>query len=150
MKKISVVIFLFIVLSLVGKAQNTYSSQNLQRATQEELKLYFAKAAKLKKAGAVLTIAGPSSFLLGTAIAAYTSWLEPDGMYNFGMGMVFAGIGATAAGIPILITGSSRVKKVRKAMNNPRGLVSIDLIPCSLFNYEAQKFQTGISFRVRF
>jgi hypothetical protein len=57
--------------------------------------------------------------------------------------MVFAGIGATAAGIPILIAGSSRVKMVKKTMNKSNGIASMDLVPCGLFNFEHKKYSRG-------
>lgn len=151
MKKISGIGFLFILLSFAGYAQETYSRQNLGQASQKDLDLYLGKAVKLKKAGLILTIAGPASFVTGTVIAIASSYKGgTEGMYKFGLGMVFAGIGATAAGIPILITGLTRIKKVREALATSKGIASMDLMPVTLYNYETQNFQLGVKLRISF
>jgi len=150
MKKISGIGFLFILFSFAGYAQKTYSRQNLGQASHKDLDLYLRKAVKLKKAGLILTIAGPASFVTGTLIAGYSSMGGTEGAYKFGLGMVFTGIGVTAAGIPILITGLTRVKKVRDAKAASKGIASMDLIPVTLYNYETQNFQSGIKLRIRF
>lgn len=150
MKKISATGFLIILISLSGYSQGTYSKQKLEKASQEDLDLYLGKALKLKKAGSILTIAGPASFLTGVVFAGASMAGGTEGMYKFGLGMVFAGMGATAAGIPILITGSTRVKKVKKAMSKSGGIASINMIPCGLLNFESQKFQPGIRLKIMF
>jgi hypothetical protein len=150
MKIISGIAFLFIFSSFSGYYQETYSRQNLGQASQKDLDLYFGKAVKLKKAGLILTIAGPASLVTGTVIAGYSSMGGTGGTYKFGLAMVFAGIGATAAGIPILITGLTRIKKVREAKAASKGIASMYLIPKTLFNYETQNFQPGIKLIIRF
>lgn len=150
MKKISGIGILIIIFSLEGYGQGVYSQQNLKKASMADLELYLGKAIKLKKAGLILTIAGPASFITGTIISGFSSWRGTGGMYKFGLGMVFAGIGATAAGIPILITGGARIKKLREVKSQSNGLATFDLIPISLYNSETQNFQAGIKLRIRF
>jgi hypothetical protein len=59
-------------------------------------------------------------------------------------------LGITTIGLPILITGSSRVKKVSEILNSKHNMARVDLVPCTLCNYQTQHVQPGISLRIKF
>jgi len=69
MRIISLLLFMFFWVS-ISQAQSVYSKQNLRHASQEEIKLYLGKSNKLKKSGAILSIAGPVTALVGFALGA--------------------------------------------------------------------------------
>ena len=144
MKITLIIVLLF--LTFTCQAQQVYSNRNLSQSTLENLDLYLIEAQKLKKVGSTTSITG-------TAIAA-TGFLilGVAGQSNFRLGfpMLLAGIGTTAIGIPILICGSTRVKKVNNAINALSSVAWIELAPCSHYNPIIPTINPGLKLTVRF
>ena len=148
-KKLTIGLFL-IMLIFTCQTQKLYSKENLEKASIEDLNLYYEKAKKLKKTGAVLSIAGSLSaitaaLLIGPAYGggSETLWVVTSGMF-------FAGIGATAIGVPILITGSTRVKNIEAIKYAQNDGIRIDLAPTGIYNCITQNYQPGITLMIRF
>lgn len=151
MKRISAVIFLLILLSLAGYSQGLYSKQNLSKASMEDLELYLDKAVKTTRAGAIFSAAGSAAFVSGLVIASISSQSSGNAeSYRFGLGLTVAGFCSSVIGLPILLTGTSRIKKVTDARKALKGTASINLAPGTFYNYETQKLQPGINLTIRF
>jgi hypothetical protein len=146
MKKFSIVALLLILFAIDSKTQGLYSQKNLEKASKEDLSLYLTKAQKQKKTGGVITIIGSSTVIVGGVLIA----TNRETAFYVGFFTGLAGLGITAIGLPILETGSSRVKKVTKLWNTKYNATLVDLVPCSLYNYQTQHIQPGISLRIRF
>lgn len=150
MKKISILVLLFIFSVSICQAQRSYSKQNLQQASQEDLRLYLGKAKKQKKTGAILSIAGPLTAFGGLAlgVAAWSGGTEAG--WEMGVGMMLAGTLSTAIGIPILINGFYRVNKINKIQHaKPLGF-KMNLSPFSYYNCTTQNLQSGAKLSIRF
>lgn len=145
MKKFSVTVFLFFLFISASFSQGLYSKENLEKASSEDLLLYLTNAQKLKKTGGIITIAGSSTAIVGIILMA-----SGENTAYAGYPLSFIGLGATVIGIPILATGSSRVKKVSKIWNTKHNMVFMDLVPCSLYNYQTQNIQPGMRIRISF
>jgi hypothetical protein len=140
------VALLIIVFSMTCQAQGLYSKKNLEQTSDEDLSLYLTKAQKLKRTGGVITIAGSSTMLAG-----FLLMLDGETASYIGIYMSFVGLGGvTAIGLPVLATGSSRVKKISKVWNAKHKSSWIDLAPCGFYNYQTQNIQPGVSLRIRF
>lgn len=126
-----------------------YSRKNLERASIEDLNLYFRKAQKQKKTGVIMSIAGPLACLGGIAIAAAAYGGGTEGEFAAG-GLIFlGGLVTTAVGLPILITGSVRKSKVKKAINANVKL-SLNSTPGNFFNNVIQNPNPNLTLRVIF
>ena len=145
MKKFSVTVFLIFLFISASFSQGLYSKENLEKASSEDLLLYLTNAQKLKKTGGIITIAGSSTAIVGIILMA-----SGENTAYVGYPLSFIGLGATVIGIPILATGSSRVKKVSKIWNTKHNMVLMDLVPCSLYNYQTQNIQPGMTIRISF
>jgi hypothetical protein len=150
MKKIPVTALFIIFIAVAGNAQSLYSEKNLKQATPEDLNLYLKKAKSQKKAGGILLIAAPVSAATGILLSslAYSGGSEME--FSLGLGMMFVSMGALAIGIPLRITGSSRVKKVSREWNERYNTSLVSLAPYGNYNYHTHGIQPGITLRVRF
>jgi len=141
-------ILLFVFCTIASYSQSQYSQQNPEQPSFEEL--YLIKAKKLKKTGAILSLAGSSAAVAGYAMFS-ASWAGNfGGGFTAGAGLIMfiVGIPVTAIGLPILITNSSRVTRITRIINkNP---VSLELAPCSFQHYLSQNYQMGATLRIRF
>ena len=144
MKKLSVAIVIFLFV-LTCKGQELYSQKNLEQASSEDLSLYLTKAQKLKKAGAVVSIAGASTVILGIILMA-----AGESTAYVGIGMSFVGLCGTVIGIPILATGLSRVKRTSKVWNAKFNKAFIEISPGSFVDYQTHNIQPGLTLRIRF
>jgi hypothetical protein len=144
-KKVSFAVLLIVVFAMTSQGQGLYSKQNLEKASTEDLSLSLTKAHNLKKTGAVISLLGSSAAMAGFLLMA-----AGESTAYFGFAMFFGGIGCTAIGIPILLTGSSRVKKISKVWNDKYNAVRMELVPCGLYNYQTQNINPGLSLRIRF
>jgi len=144
-KKVSFIALLIIVFAINSQGQGLYSKQNLEKASIEDLSLSLTKAQKLKKTGVVISILGSSGVIAGILLMA-----GGESTGYFGFGMFFGGVACAAIGIPILLTGSSRVKKTSEVWNDKYNTVRMELVPCSQYNYQTQNIQPGISLKIRF
>ena len=150
MKKISLIGLFFITSVFTGNAQGVYSPQNLEQGTLVGLNLNLEKAQSLKSAGVLLCIAGPVLSVGGIALAVRTfSYGGSSDEFGGGTIMFLSGIITTIVGLPILITGSTRVKRVRTAINNKQGL-SLNVSPGFVYTNNAQNIYPGLTLRARF
>lgn len=157
MIKTYVIVLFCMLVAYSGKAQSPYLKKNLIQSSQEELNLHLTKAKKLRKKGAILSIAGPASAVIGLAMFANNFSLSfggasesNDDLAAAGLGLFLVGTGTTLVGIPILGVNSLRVKRIKGVINsNSRG-VYLELVPGVFQNQVAQKKQTGLSLRLRF
>jgi len=140
----------FIIFDLTCHAQGVYSPENLEKGTLVGLNLNLEKAHRLKSTGVFLCIAGPVLSAGGIALAvnAYSGGGSSD---EFGAGtiMFLGGIITTVVGLPILITGSTRVKRVKTAINKKNGF-SLNIAPCFVYNNNAQNFYPVLTLKTRF
>ena len=154
MKNSVIFLFLFFVLcSIASHSQSVYSKQILEQASREELNAYLKTSQKSKKTGAILSIAGPATILAGFIVFAAT-WND-DALIGYTTGsdvggwMIIAGMGATLVGVPTLIIGSSRVKRITRIMNKPNGVL-IELAPCRFQDYLSSDYQMGATLKIKF
>lgn len=136
---------------IIGPVQPVYPKKFpdkmiLKNATNEDLDFYLAKARKTKKKGTVMSIVGPVTAIAGGLLAA-TSFIDESG-FVFGTLLFLGGTGTTVVGIPILITGSSRVKNISK-IKESKG-ITMELAPGGYYNFQANSYQPGLSLRIRY
>gem|GEM_PF-3738712 len=119
------IIFLIFLVVVAGQAQEKYSMDNLQNASQEELNTYMNKALKLQKTGRTLNIIGGISY--GTAVLTMilgSDWGFGVDSYSLivigGSGLIL-GTASFAVGIPANLTGKKRVERI----NNVKGTAFI-------------------------
>ena len=156
MKRVFFIGLLFMLLALICQSQGVYSKQNLEKATPEDLNLYMRKAKKTKTAGTILTIVGPIAFVGGGALSydafggndPYGGGSEAE--LATGVILMLGGMVSTVVGLPLLITGSSRVKKINRIKNAKFNGVTMEFAPCNFYNYQAQNHQLGLTLRVKF
>ena len=153
MKKIFLVGILCILCEIASHGQSVYSMQNLQQSSPENLNIYLTLAKKQKKSGAIITATGAITAVAGFAVFALSYEGEEFLGYNTGTDiggwMTVLGTGATLAGLPIWISGSVKVKRIKQVMSNPAE-VYFELAPCSFKDFIAHNNQTGITIRLRF
>jgi len=149
MKFISFTALFIVLLAFTGNAQGVYSKESLAKDSLTVLNFHLEKAHKLKKTGVILSIAGPVGFMIGTVIAVASYAGGTEGGFIAGSFLVVGGIITTAVGIPILITGSTRVNKVKTAINNHQG-ASLNLAPAFVYNNINQSLYPGVKLSFRF
>ena len=139
MKQIFVIGILIIIISFTTNAQNVFSKQNLEQASQEDLSRYLKEAKNQKTVGTILVIGG--------VVSIVSSFVIVQRDLDTAATILGIGMGATIIGIPLMILGNSRVKKVNKALSEG---VSLEIAPCSFHNYQAYSHQSGVTFRFKF
>ena len=152
MKKIVAILVLGLLFGSACFGQRLYSYQNLNQASVEELSNYLQKAEKLKKTGTIFVIGGPISSIAGIAMFS-ASWAGSFGnSFTAGTGLIMflGGIGLTAVGIPVAITGSSRIKKINSIKNTAFNTVNFNLQPCAHYHALTQNYNPGISLKINF
>ena len=150
MKTMACLILLNFVFATAGLAQAKYSKQNLEQLSQEELGLYLLKAQKQKKTGAILSIVGPGTAVLGILLASYAYGNGTENQFSAGLLMMGIGPIITVVGLPVMITGSSRVKRINNINNSSSTWGSMELGPCIINNFQANNQQHGVALRIRF
>lgn len=150
MKKIFFIGALFILFAYNSQGQGIYSLENLKHSSPEILRTYLTSAEKNRKLGGNLETAGVISVVTGFVVVyvAYNN-SSNDALLYAGAGMFYFGILTALVGIPVRITGSTRVNRINSILNNSSG-VSLEIAPCHFQNFTAQKSQTGITLRLRF
>lgn len=155
--------FIFVLVSYYVSAQNkngtsyvtendyqnsakTYSIENLQFASTEELEYYHHKAEELCTFGTAATIFG--SLVLGTAfLIGDTRGIE---------GPVIALLTGTSGlitmviGIPMMITGKKRIKRINSIKNNASIDFGINVQPCAQCNLTIQNYQPRAMLNIYF
>lgn len=153
MNKIIFLFLFFVLCSLTSHPQSLYSKQNLEQASREELNAYLKTSQKSKKTGAILSIAGPATVLAGFIVFAAT-WND-DALIGYTTGsdvggwIIVVGTVTTLVGVPTLITGSSRVKRITRIKNKQNGL-SFELAPCSFQDCLSSDYQMGATLKIKF
>ena len=144
------------LLAFNGKAQSVYSKQNLEKATQEDLNVYLQKAKKTRTIGLKLSITGTLMVVSGFSIANNTwggwGWFGEtnDSLWGTGVIVAITGISATLVGLPLLIEGSTRVKRIKEIQNTAFNGVEFDLAPCIFYNPQPNNHPVGITIKVSF
>ena len=118
--------------------------------SREDLELYLEKAQKQKKAGAILSIAGPVTAVSGLLLASLAYGSGTARQFSVGLFMMGIGPVATVVGLPLLITGSARVKRIDGIRSGLFNGVSMELAPCVINNYQLHTQQPGVTLRIRF
>ena len=126
--------------------------ENLEKASQEELDMYMNKALKLQKTGKTFNIIGISC--LGTAVGSIilgaTTNFDDWGVIGICMITIPAGGASLATGIPMNLTGKSRVERINSIRSTAIHNVNIDVQPCVQYNLATQNYQPGMALRIRF
>ncbi len=132
--------------------RKTYSVENLQNATGEELEYYLYKAKKLQKTGRTFNIIGASfiGLLAGTVILENAAHTDPWGTILVGIIAVPAAGASFVIGIPTNLTGKNRVERINTIKGTGFNDVGIDLQPCIQYNLSSQNYQPGITLKIRF
>lgn len=147
--KITFVILLLAIFTLTSQAQNIYSQQNLENSSVENLNKYLEQVKKYKRNGAILSISGPVSLVLGAELLDrhmnFNDSTNPGEI--FGVIFIVYGLIGTLVGIPMFAVNSSRVKKIRNTLADK---TSVELAPCSFNNYMAQTNQYGVTLKLKF
>jgi hypothetical protein len=142
--------FLLVISTMALKAQGIYSQENLEKVSAKDLSLYLTKAQKTKKTGGVLLIAAPVSAALGISLWVNAWRGGSESALYAGTGLIFASLVSTFVGIPVRITGATRVNKISKVLNEKKNATIIDFSPCSIYNFQTQNIQPGVKLRIRF
>jgi hypothetical protein len=148
-KKLSIG-FLLAIFTIATQAQDLYSQENLGKFSTEDLSVYLTKAKKLKKTGGILLIAAPISATIGILFWADAWSGGSEGELSLGTGLMLASSASILVGIPVRITGSSRVRKIVKVLKAKQYSAMIDFVPCGIYNFQTQNNQPGIKLRIRF
>jgi hypothetical protein len=145
----SIFLFLLFLLSHVTSfSQSIYSKENLEKASMEELGVYLQVSQKLKRTGTVMSVAGPAALIAGSI--AYSKAINDGSWYGSPVGyyLILGGFVTTVIGVPVLLTGSSRVKRIRGIMDKKS--VSFEIVPCSSHTVYVQNPQPGITLRLMY
>ena len=114
------------------------------------MNIYLDEALKLKKNGKTVTIIGGSAFVAGV-VWVFLDPLEHEiGTVLEGGILSIAGLCTMAVGIPMIITGKKRVERINTIKSTAYNGISIDIEPCTHYNFINQDYQPGIKFRIRF
>jgi hypothetical protein len=148
-KYLSIVFFLAIS-TITTQAQGLYSQENLEKVSTKDLSLYLNKAQKVKKAGGVLLIAAPVSATLGILLWTNAWRGGSENEFYLGTGLIITSLVSTVTGIPVRITGASRVKKLSMVLNTRQGATIMNINPCSIYNSQTRNIQPGIKLRIIF
>lgn len=127
-------------------SQNVYSKQNLEKASTENLDIYLKKAHIVKSGGSTVTVIGLISTVAGVV---FLSTGKETYAYT-GFYLSVFGLGVTAIGLPILYTGSLRIKKINDIKNINSEVAFIEIALCRYQNDMVKGYQTGVSLRLRF
>lgn len=144
MKKYSLIGFILICFTFSSQAQRLYSKQNIAHASQEDLNFYLKQAKSKRTTGIILTAVGPVTY--GTLLILANSKNSNMDIGTVG-GLFLLGSIGTLVGIPVLIVGSSRVSRVKKALSEK---VSVNIAPYIFKNNLAQSNQTGLTLQIKF
>ncbi|MGV8964514.1 MAG: hypothetical protein ACOH2V_14195 [Candidatus Saccharimonadaceae bacterium] len=113
------------------------------------LNLHLEKAQKLKKAGVIMSIAGPVGCIAGITIAGLAYSGGTEGEFRAGLFLFLGGMITTFVGLPTLAIGSTRVKRIKAVKNAHQG-ASLHLSPGFVYNNKTQNLFPEVSLKVRF
>ena len=122
MKKTITIVGLFLLVGIVNAQwYQSYGVTNINDLSAEQCQLALKKATSTASTGAVMTILGVAASVTGYIVSTKSveemDFEELDlGGYNTGMGLMLAGGGIAAIGIPLWISGSTRKSQIEVAM----------------------------------
>jgi hypothetical protein len=139
-----------------------YPGRKISELNQSELQIIYEKADNLRKTGKGIYIGGVVVGGLGLSVVIFAGVIDlmaligngegvvPAGVYDTCFGFVFVGLGIALVGIPLWITGATRIKEISKmpAFRIPNTRASI--IPALQYNQVQNKFVPGLSLSFRF
>ena len=105
------------------------------------------KAFGLKKNGKTVTAIGGAGMGAGVIILLLSEGL---GGVAAGGGVFIVGLGTMGVGITMNITGKKRIERINVIRNTAYNGISIEIEPCTHYNFINQDYQPGIKFRIRF
>ena len=150
MKSILTIIVLIFIFNLASQAQGKYSTESLEKLSEEELNIYLDQALKLNKDGKTATIVG------GVALAVGVLWLFTDPLdhelatvLEGGMPAI-AGLGTMVVGISMINTGKKRVERINTIKSPVYNGISIDIKPRAQYNFITQNYQPGVTLIISF
>lgn len=153
MKKLSAIAILLFLFAFTSFAQRTYSKQNLEQVSSEDLNFLFKKAQNKKKAGVIITATGSALFITGLILESTADSHGSLGETHPPDVILATSMYTLIVGVPFLIVGSSRVKKINKVQKVKTttfdGLM-MEIAPCSFNCYDTQNRHLGITFRLSF
>lgn len=141
MNKFIIIGLILVAFASSNHAQSAFSKQNLEQASQDDLNSYLTKAKSQKTTGLILSIAGSVAVISIRNTDANIS-------LDAAAAIFLIGSAATLIGIPVFIIGSSRVNTINR-IKNSNGF-TMELSPCSFYNYQAQSHQPGVTLRINF
>ena len=150
MKTILTIIVLLFIFNVTSQTKEDYFIENLEKLSQEELNTYLDKALKLKKDGKTVTIVG-GSILGATALSVIVIGKKMElGVVVVGFVGGLAGLGTMAVGIPMNVTGKKRIERINTIKSTAYNGISIDIKPCTQYNFVSQNYQPGMTLRITF
>ena len=120
MKKLMTVAGLFLLVTFANAQwYQSYGVTNINELTAEQCKVALKKANNTTTTGAIMTLAGITASVAGYLIINndIDDIVEGDiSSYTNGMGLMYAGAGIAAIGIPLWISGATRKSQIEVAM----------------------------------
>ncbi len=154
MKKIILISIICLFFGITCQGQKIYSLENLQQTTPENLETYLTFAKKQKNTGRIVLNTGLITAGAGVvlAVAAYDNdeWIGINTGTVIGSWMFILGTGAVLVGLPILISGSSRLKRINGVISQNSVHVPLEIAPYHFYNNIARHNQYGATVRIRF
>jgi hypothetical protein len=138
------------VFNLVSQAQGKYSTENLTRLSQEDLEIYLYKAQQQKQRGKTL------AFIGAAAIVGEIVWasLDPN-MHRFSsfskVSIVgIAGFGAMILGIPMSISGNTKIARINKIDSTVNNDILFKIEPQAQYNIISRNYTPGVAVSITF
>ena len=146
---LSLMIFLLTIFRIA--AQNEYSNKNLQQLSTNELEQYLEKSVKLKRHGTTMCLIGAGSIATGVTMGSIA--MNNDGWDSFGTNaggiLIAGGLLSVLIGTPLLITGSSRTKRINKFLPNSSDS-SISILPDIQYQNKLYVHSSGVKIKITF
>lgn len=154
MKKVLFISIFCLFFVGISHGQKMYSFENLEQSTPENLETYLTFAKKQKKTGAILLKTGLLTAGTGFVVAALSydndEWIGINTGTAIGAWMCILGTGAALVGLPILISGSSRIKRINEVISRNSAHFPVEIIPSCFYDNIAQHQQYGATIRIKF
>jgi len=122
MKKLTTVVGLFLLVTFANAQwYQSYGVTNINELSVEQCQLALKKANSTATVGVLMTLTGISASVAGYLISTKSiddmdyEDLDMSG-YTNGMGLMYAGAGIAAIGIPLWISGATRKSQIEVAM----------------------------------
>ena len=155
MKRFMILALTVLLIQVTAQAQNKYSLESLEKASQEELEVYLDKSLKLQKTGKTVTIIGGSILGATAATIAGVAIIHSDEDWALGGLMIGVlggtlGLGTMTTGIIMKASGKKRVKRINSIENSAFNDIRVDVKPGVQYNPVIQNYQSGITLSITF